>query len=212
MTFGFFILFNREANMRLLEEKIKTNGLVISENVLKVDSFLNHQIDPKIMSEMGKEFARIFEGAGITKIITIESSGIAPSVMAGLYMKVPVLFARKRKSLTLIDDLITATVYSFTKNETNEISISKKYINASDRVLIIDDFLANGQAALGLAEIVEKANAYVVGIGIVIEKSFQEGAQKLRDLGYRVESLARVASLSNGEVTFINEKTEEISR
>jgi xanthine phosphoribosyltransferase len=211
MTFGFFILFNREANMRLLEEKIKTNGLVISENVLKVDSFLNHQIDPELMNEIGKEFARIFEGAGITRIITIESSGIAPSMMAGLYMKVPVLFARKRKSLTLIDDLITATVHSFTKNETNEISISNKYINETDKVLIIDDFLANGQAALGLTEIVEKANAEVVGIGTVIEKSFQEGAQKLRNLGYRVESLARIASLSNGEVLFINEKTEEMA-
>jgi xanthine phosphoribosyltransferase len=212
MTFGFFILFKREANMRLLEEKIKTNGLVISENVLKVDSFLNHQIDPELMNEIGKEFARIFEGVGISKIITIESSGIAPSVMAGLYMKVPVIFARKRKSLTLIDDLLTASVHSYTKNETNEISISKKYINENDKVLIIDDFLANGQAALGLAEIVEKANASVAGMGIVIEKSFQEGAQKLKDLGYRVESLARIASLTNGEVTFINEKTKEMAR
>jgi xanthine phosphoribosyltransferase len=212
MIFGFFILFNREANMRLLEEKIKTNGLVISENVLKVDSFLNHQIDPELMNEIGKEFARIFEGVGISKIITIESSGIAPSVMAGLYMRVPVIFARKRKSLTLIDDLLTASVHSYTKNETNEISISKKYINENDKVLIIDDFLANGQAALGLAEIVEKANASVAGIGIVIEKSFQEGAEKLKDLGYKVESLARIASLTNGEVTFINEKTEEMAK
>jgi xanthine phosphoribosyltransferase len=196
--------------MRLLEEKIKTNGLVISENVLKVDSFLNHQLDPELMNEIGKEFARIFEAEGITKILTIESSGIAPAVFAGLYMKVPVLFARKRKSLTLFDDLITATVHSFTKNETNEISISKKYICENDRVLIIDDFLANGQAALGLVEMVEKAKANVAGIGIVIEKSFQEGSQKLKGLGIRVESLARIASLSNGEVTFINEKMEEL--
>jgi xanthine phosphoribosyltransferase len=196
--------------MRLLEEKIKTNGLVISENVLKVDSFLNHQLDPELMNEIGKEFARIFEAEGITKILTIESSGIAPAVFAGLYMKVPVLFARKRKSLTLFDDLITATVHSFTKNETNEISISKKYICENDRVLIIDDFLANGQAALGLVEMVEKAKANVAGIGIVIEKSFQEGSQKLKGLGIRVESLARIASLSNGEVTFINEKMKEL--
>jgi xanthine phosphoribosyltransferase len=204
------MLLKGRNKMRLLEEKIKTDGLVISENVLKVDSFLNHQIDAELMNEIGKEFARIFKGEGITKIVTIESSGIAPAVMAGLYMKVPVVFARKRKSLTLFDDLFTSTVHSFTKNETNEISISKKYLNKYDHVLIIDDFLANGQAALGLAELVEKANATVAGIGIVIEKSFQDGAQKLRDLGYRVESLARIASLSNGEVTFKNEKMEEM--
>jgi xanthine phosphoribosyltransferase len=196
--------------MRLLEEKIKSNGQVISERVLKVDSFLNHQIDPKLMLEIGKEFAKVFSGEGITKIVTIESSGIAPAVMAGLYMDVPVIFARKRKSLTLVDELLTATVHSFTKNETNEISISKKYVNDSDRVLIIDDFLANGEAALGLVEVVRQSGALVVGIGIVIEKSFQPGAQKLQDLGLRVESLARIASLSSGEVTFIDEKVEEL--
>ncbi|WML44469.1 xanthine phosphoribosyltransferase [Neobacillus sp. PS3-40] len=196
--------------MRLLEEKINTDGIVISENVLKVDSFLNHQIDPKLMNEIGKEFAELFAGEGITKILTIESSGIAPAVMAGLYLDVPVLFARKRKSLTLFEDLITATVHSFTKNETNEISISKKYINEDDRILIIDDFLANGQAASALARMVEEVNAQVVGIGIVIEKSFQDGAQILKDHGYRVESLARIASLTNGEVTFKHEKMEEL--
>jgi xanthine phosphoribosyltransferase len=196
--------------MRLLEEKINTDGKVLSENVLKVDSFLNHQIDPQLMLEIGKEFARIFAGDGITKIVTIESSGIAPAVMAGLYMNVPVIFARKRKSLTLVDDLLTASVHSFTKNETNEISISKKYVNENDRVLIIDDFLANGEAALGLVDIVQKSRATVVGIGIVIEKSFQHGAQKLKDLGLRVESLARIASLSNGKVSFINENVEEL--
>ncbi|MBT2737633.1 xanthine phosphoribosyltransferase [Neobacillus sp. C211] len=196
--------------MRLLEEKINTDGKVLSENVLKVDSFLNHQIDPQLMLEIGKEFARIFAGDGITKIVTIESSGIAPAVMAGLYMNVPVIFARKRKSLTLVDDLLTASVHSFTKNETNEISISKKYVNENDRVLIIDDFLANGEAALGLVDIVQKSRATVVGIGIVIEKSFQHGPQKLKDLGLRVESLARIASLSNGKVSFINENVEEL--
>jgi xanthine phosphoribosyltransferase len=196
--------------MRLLEEKISTDGKVLSEDVLKVDSFLNHQIDPQLMLEIGKEFARIFAGEGITKILTIESSGIAPAVMAGLYMKVPVIFARKRKSLTLVEDLLTASVHSFTKNETNEISVSNKYINENDRVLIIDDFLANGEAALGLVKIVEQSGAGVAGIGIVIEKAFQQGAQKLKDLGLRVESLARIASLSNGVVTFINENVEEL--
>ncbi|MEH7505918.1 xanthine phosphoribosyltransferase [Neobacillus drentensis] len=196
--------------MRLLEEKISNNGKVLSDNVLKVDSFLNHQIDPKLMLEIGKEFASIFAGEGITKIVTIESSGIAPAVMAGLQMNIPVIFARKRKSLTLVDELLTATVHSFTKNETNEISISNKYVNESDRVLIIDDFLANGEAALGLVKIVQQSGAQVAGIGIVIEKSFQHGAQKLKDLGFRVESLARISSLSKGKVTFINEKVEEM--
>jgi xanthine phosphoribosyltransferase len=196
--------------MRLLEEKIKNDGKILSDQVLKVDSFLNHQIDPQLMLEIGKEFAHIFEADGITKIVTIESSGIAPSVMAGLQMNVPVIFARKRKSLTLVDELLSATVHSFTKNETNEISISKKYVNEKDRVLIIDDFLANGEAALGLVDIVQQSGAKVVGIGIVIEKSFQPGAQRLKELGLRVESLARIASLSNGEVTYINEMAEEL--
>jgi xanthine phosphoribosyltransferase len=196
--------------MRLLEEKIKKDGRVLNENVLKVDTFLNHQIDPSLMNEIGKEFAQRFADEGISKIVTIESSGIAPAVMAGLYMNVPVIFARKRKSLTLTDDLLTASVHSFTKNETNELAIAQKFLNENDKVLIIDDFLANGQAALALVEIVNQANAEVVGIGIVIEKSFQPGAQKLKEHGLRVESLARIASLSNGEVTFILENMEEL--
>jgi xanthine phosphoribosyltransferase len=195
--------------MRLLEEKIESDGLVLNENVLKVDSFLNHQIDPVLMNEIGKEFARRFAREGITKIVTIESSGIAPAVFAGLHMDIPIIFARKRKSLTLIDDLLTANVHSFTKNETNEISISRKYLHSDDRVLIIDDFLANGQAALALVDLVQQSQAQVIGIGIVIEKSFQPGALKLNELGIRVESLAKVASLSNGKVEFANEKVEE---
>ncbi|WHY87097.1 xanthine phosphoribosyltransferase [Neobacillus novalis] len=196
--------------MNFLEKRIKKDGKVLSEHVLKVDSFLNHQIDPNLMLEIGKEFAERFANDGVTKIVTIESSGIAPAVMAGLFLKVPVVFARKRKSLTLNGDLLTASVHSFTKNETNEISISKKYVNKEDRVLIIDDFLANGQAALGLVEIVQQSGAKVKGIGIVIEKSFQPGAQLLTKQGIRVESIARIASLENGEVTFINEKVEEL--
>ncbi|MBY0148005.1 xanthine phosphoribosyltransferase [Neobacillus niacini] len=196
--------------MRLLEEKIKKDGRVLNENVLKVDSFLNHQIDPQLMNELGKEFAQRFSAEGITKIVTIESSGIAPAVMAGLYMNVPVIFARKRKSVTLTDDLLTASVHSFTKNESNELAIARKFIDENDKVLIIDDFLANGQAALALVAMVQQAKASVAGIGIVIEKSFQPGAAKLKDQGLRVESLARIASLSNGEVTFITEKMEEL--
>ncbi|KAB2338264.1 xanthine phosphoribosyltransferase [Cytobacillus depressus] len=188
--------------MNLLMKKIKEDGEVLSDSVLKVDSFLNHQIDPELMSEIGKEFARRFQDEGITKILTIESSGIAPSVMTGLQLNVPVIFARKRKSLTLINELYSSTVYSFTKQESNEISVSKKFINDDDCVLIIDDFLANGQAAIGLAEIVKKSKAKIAGIGIVIEKGFQEGGKNLREQGFRVESLARISSLNNGEVSF----------
>jgi xanthine phosphoribosyltransferase len=195
--------------MNVLKRKIELEGIVLSDTVLKVDSFLNHQIDPQLMLEIGKEFSRLFAEEGITKILTIESSGIAPSVMTGLQLNIPVIFARKRKSMTLINDLLTANVYSFTKNETNEISVSNKYINEDDRILIIDDFLANGQAALGLIDIVNQAKAHIVGIGIVIEKAFQNGGQILRDNGYRVESLARIISLTDGKITFLSEQTEE---
>nr|WP_295971948.1 xanthine phosphoribosyltransferase [uncultured Bacillus sp.] len=194
--------------MEMLKRKIKQEGIVLSDSVLKVDSFLNHQIDPQLMLEIGREFARRFSGEGITKIVTIESSGIAPAVMAGLEMQIPVVFARKRKSLTLINDLLTSKVYSFTKGETNEISISNKYINEKDRVLIIDDFLANGQAALGLVDMARQAGAEIAGIGIVIEKSFQDGGQILREQGYRVESLARIASLADKQVAFYEDLTE----
>ena len=189
--------------MHALEQKILAEGIVLSDEVLKVDSFLNHQIDPVMMQQIGQEFARLFKDSGITKIITIEASGIAPAVMAGLELGVPVIFARKYQSLTLKDDLYRSKVFSFTKQIESTIAISKKHINENDKALVIDDFLANGQAALGLADLIHQANAEVVGIGIVIEKSFQPGRELLLDKGYRVESLARVKSLENGTVTFI---------
>ncbi|GAA0428131.1 xanthine phosphoribosyltransferase [Lentibacillus halophilus] len=192
--------------MNLLKQKIRTEGIVLSDSVLKVDGFLNHQVDPVLMQEIGEEFASRFAGEGVTKIITLESSGIAPAVMAGLRMGVPVVFARKRKSLTLTDQLYSAGVYSYTKNETNEISVSTDYLSSDDVVLIIDDFLANGQAVLGMLSIVEKAGASLAGIGIVIEKGFQNGGAALKDRGVRVESLAVVDSLENGSVTFHNEE------
>ncbi|CAN7386982.1 xanthine phosphoribosyltransferase [Rossellomorea sp. LjRoot5] len=192
--------------MNLLKQKIKAEGVVLSETVLKVDSFLNHQIDPALMMQIGKEFGHRFKGEGITKILTIESSGIAPGVMAALHMNVPLVFARKKKSLTLTEGVITSKVYSFTKQEGNTISISREYIQKNDRVLLIDDFLANGQAALGLIDLVKQAEAGVAGIGIVIEKSFQNGGKIVRDTGYRVESLAEIESLENGEVQFKQEE------
>ncbi|TCM70745.1 xanthine phosphoribosyltransferase [Acinetobacter calcoaceticus] len=191
--------------MYALEQKILAEGIVLSDQVLKVDSFLNHQIDPVLMQLIGQEFARRFKDAGITKIITIEASGIAPAVMAGLELGVPVIFARKYQSLTLKDDLYRSKVFSFTKQTESTIAISNKHINASDKALVIDDFLANGQAALGLADLIHQAKAEVVGIGIVIEKSFQSGRQLLLDQGYRVESLARVKSLATGSVEFVRD-------
>ncbi|MRA04975.1 xanthine phosphoribosyltransferase [Acinetobacter lwoffii] len=191
--------------MHALEQKILAEGIVLSEEVLKVDSFLNHQIDPVMMQLIGQEFARLFKDAGITKIITIEASGIAPAVMAGLELGVPVIFARKYQSLTLKDDLYRSKVFSFTKQTESTIAISNKHISSTDKVLVIDDFLANGQAALGLADLIHQANAKVVGIGIVIEKSFQPGRDLLLEKGYRVESLARVKSLANGTVEFVRD-------
>ncbi|MEN8548024.1 xanthine phosphoribosyltransferase [Acinetobacter soli] len=191
--------------MYALEQKILTEGIVLSDQVLKVDAFLNHQIDPVLMQLIGKEFAARFKDTGITKIVTIEASGIAPAVMAGLELSVPVIFARKYQSLTLKDDIYRSKVFSFTKQVESTIAISNKHISSTDKVLVIDDFLANGQAALGLIDLIHQASAEIIGVGIVIEKSFQPGRDLLLEKGYRVESLARVASLENGTVTFVKE-------
>lgn len=203
----YFVTDKREGNllMKTLKDKIVTEGKVLSDVVLKVDSFLNHQIDPQLMKEVGEEFASRFKNTGLTKILTIESSGIAPAVMTGLILNVPVVFARKRKSVTLSDDLYTASVHSYTKNETNDIAVSTDYLHNDDTVLIIDDFLANGQALLGLLHIVEQAGATTAGAGIVIEKGFQPGGSLIRETGIRVESLAIVSSLKNGKIEFLEE-------
>ncbi|MCT8138781.1 xanthine phosphoribosyltransferase [Anaerobacillus sp. CMMVII] len=191
--------------MKELKEAIINKGVVLSKGVLKVDSFLNHQIDPMLVMQIGKQFAKRFKQTKITKILTIESSGIAPSLTTALELNIPLVFARKKKSLTLSSNLLTAKVYSYTKNETNEITVSKDFISCDDHVLIIDDFLANGEAALGLATLVEQAGATIAGIGIVIEKSFQPGREKLEAAGYNVEALARLASLENNRVQFLEE-------
>jgi xanthine phosphoribosyltransferase len=170
-----------------------------------VDEFINHQIDPDLMVDIGREFAHLFEQSRITKVLTIESSGIAPALCAAHELGVPMVFARKKKSLTMREQLLIESVFSFTKQEENEIAVSRKYIVPGDRVLIIDDFLANGDAALGLARIVEQAGALVVGIGILIEKTFQPGRQRLEQNGYRVESLARIASLANQTIKYMDD-------
>ena len=189
--------------MELLKRKIREEGNLLNDTVLKVDSFLNHQIDPFLMLKIGEEFANRFSDAQITKILTIESSGIAAAVMAGLKLEVPVLFARKRKSVIMNEEVYSTQVYSFTKKETSDVTVLKKFLPAGERVLIIDDFLANGEAALGLINIVEQADSKVAGIGIIIEKAFQNGGDKLRQAGYKVESLARIAAFTNGQVQFI---------
>jgi xanthine phosphoribosyltransferase len=194
---------SRSPLVEQLKQKIRTCGVVLSDKVLKVDAFLNHQIDPLLMQQIGHEFAERFRDQGITKIVTIEASGIAPAVMTGLELGVPVIFARKHQSLTLTDNLLTAAVYSFTKQVESTIAVSTRHLDASDRVLIIDDFLANGKAAKGLISIIQQAGASIAGLGIVIEKSFQNGRQELEADGFRVESLARIQSLENGQVSFV---------
>lgn len=195
--------------MKELEEKIRQFGTVLPGNVLKVDAFLNHQVDPVLIQHIGQEFAARFKDAKITKVWTVESSGIAPAVMTGLALGVPVIFARKHKSLTLNSGMYTADVYSYTKKTTNQISISKRYVDKTDRVLLIDDFLANGQAVEGMLQIADQAGVEVVGAGIVIEKCFQPGSAELAAKGVRVESLAKVSSLADGQVSFKQTEGED---
>lgn len=192
--------------MKELEERIQREGRVLGADVLKVDNFLNHQVDPKLMVALGHEFAMRFADAGITKVLTVESSGIAPAVFTALDLDVPMVFARKRKSLTLSADNYTADVYSFTKQETNHIIVDKRFIQPDDSVLIIDDFLANGQAVQGMMEIITAAGARLAGAGIVIEKTFQKGRQLLDEAEVRVESLARIEDFVDGQVVFTKEK------
>nr|WP_197979126.1 xanthine phosphoribosyltransferase [Pseudomonas coleopterorum] len=196
-------MVHRGTTVEALHKKIREEGIVLSDQVLKVDAFLNHQIDPLLMQQIGDEFARRFADAGITKIVTIEASGIAPAVMAGLRLGVPVIFARKHQSLTLTENLLVASVYSFTKQTESTVAISPRHLNSNDTVLVIDDFLANGKASQALISIINQAGAKLAGLGIVIEKSFQGGRAELDAQGYRVESLARVQSLANGVVTFV---------
>ena len=191
--------------MDLLKEKIKNDGIVINENVLKVDNFLNHQVDTKLMDLIGKEFADYFKEKNITKVVTIESSGIAPAYATALKLNVPLVIFKKQSSAILdTETTIQTPVHSFTKNTDYVLMASKKYLSENDNILIIDDFLANGQAALGAYRILKEAGSSVAGIGIVIEKSFQDGRKKLEDLGLDVYSLARVSKISSDGIEFLN--------
>lgn len=192
--------------MSYLQEKILKDGVVLDGNVLKVDSFLNHQIDPKVLKEVGKEFLEYFKEKEITKIMTIEASGIAPAILIASELDVPMLFAKKTEPSTLAKEgQFSTNVHSYTKNLTSRVLVSKEYLQEDDKVLIIDDFLANGEAALGLIDLVEQANAEVVGVGICVEKSFQPGRQKLEDKGVDIFSIVRIESLENNEVQFVEE-------
>ena len=188
--------------MELLKNMIINKGTVNGKNILKVDSFLNHQIDVELLNEIGKEFKKLYRDNNITKILTIEASGIGIACIAAQYFNVPVVFAKKTESLNLDTETLESQVYSYTKQRNYTIKVSKKYIQSEDRVLIIDDFLAEGQAALGLINIVNQAGAKVEGVGIVIEKTFQTGGQFLRSKGIRVDSLAKVKSIENNQVIF----------
>lgn len=191
--------------MKALQERILKDGVALNETVLKVDSFLNHGVDAHLMYEIGTEFKKYFENHGVTKIFTIESSGIAPTVMTAMQMNLPMVTLKKQSSKILNGDVYQTTVHSFTKATDYELTLSKKYISQDDRILIIDDFLANGEAALGAIRLVEEAGAKVEGIGIVIEKSFQPGRKMLIEKGYEVYSLARVSKLDAGVIEFVQE-------
>ena len=190
--------------MNFLEQKILTDGAVKPGDVLKVDSFLNHQLDIRLLDQMGKEISRRYAGETITKVLTIESSGIAIACSVARELDVPVVFAKKAQSVNLDGEMYVAEVDSYTHKKRNLLIVSKKYLNPSDRVLIVDDFLANGCALQGLISIVDSADAEVAGCAIAIEKGFQEGGHRLRNLGYRVESLAIIDAMDadTGSVTF----------
>ena len=190
--------------MNFLEEKIVKDGIVKEGNVLKVDSFLNHQMDIELFNEMGKEWKKRFEGNNINKILTIEASGIGIACIVAQHFGVPVVFAKKSKSINLEGDMYTAEVESFTHKNKNQVIVSKKFLNKNDHVLLIDDFLANGCALQGLIQIVHSAGATVEGIGIAVEKGFQAGGRMIRNLGYQLESLAIVESMDwkTGDITF----------
>lgn len=191
--------------MKILEDMILERGIAVNEDILKVDSFVNHQVDPELMKNIGDEFAEHFKGQGITKVATIESSGIAPALMTALALNVPMLILKKQPSKILNQDLYQTVVTSYTKGTSYELTLSKNFISENDHVLIIDDFLANGEAATGAIRLIRKAHATIAGVGILIEKSFQPRYEKLTEQGIDVYSLARIAKLGEGVIEFVKD-------
>ncbi len=188
--------------MELLKKKIRDVGRVIGDDILKVDSFLNHQIDVEFIDKVGKEFYERFKDDKITKILTVETSGISVAFATARYFKVPVVFAKKTESRNIDDDVYESQVFSFTKGKEYKVRISKMHLSSNDVVLIVDDFLASGSATNSMIDIASQAGAKIAGFGIVIEKVFQEGGNKLRESGYKIESLAMIEKFENGEVVF----------
>lgn len=188
--------------MQELRDRIQADGEVIGREILKVDSFLNHQIDPAFILRMGRELAGRFSGIGVTKVLTVEASGIAVAMAVALELKVPVVFAKKRRALTQTGELYDAEVFSFTRRESVHITVASRYLGPEDVVLIVDDFLAHGEALKGLVSIVSQAGAALAGAGIVIEKRFQRGGEALRAAGVRIESLAVIEGMEAGVVRF----------
>ena len=188
--------------MEMLKKRILEEGHALNDQVLLVDSFLNHQVDPVLMQAVGEEFARRFADAGITRVATIESSGIAPAVMTALTMRVPLVIMKKSVSSILKDGILQTEVFSFTKNASSQLTLKSKFVHPGDKVLLIDDFLANGEAAFGGIRLLEKAGATVAGVGAVIAKAFQPGLGKLREAGYTVEVLAPVSRMAENVIEF----------
>ena len=191
--------------MNFLEERILKDGIVKEGNVLKVDSFINHQVDSEFMDALGKDFAEHFKDCGITKVFTIESSGIAPALMTAKYLDVPMIILKKQTSKILNGKVYQTRVTSFTKGTSYELTLYQDYIDPSDKVLLIDDFLANGEAAMGASRLIKESGAELSGIGILIEKSFQKGRKRLEDAGYYVYSQARIGRLDKGVIEFLPE-------
>lgn len=192
--------------MKMLKERIAKDGTVLTESVLKVDGFINHQVDPVLMDEIGKDFAKHFKDKNITKVLTVESSGIVPAFTTATYLKVPMVILKKQTSKILNGDVYQTRITSFTKGTSYELTLYQGYITPDDNVLLIDDFLANGEVAVGVIRLIEMVGANLQGIGILIEKSFQRGRQRLIDAGYEVYSLARIAKLGDGVVEFVPEE------
>lgn len=190
--------------MKLLKDRILKDGKSFDGGILKVDSFINHQMDPILMKSIGVEFVRRFGNLPINKIVTIEASGIAPAIMLGYLLELPVVFVKKAMPKTM-ENMISTTVYSFTKDTTYNIVVSRDFLTPQDKVVFIDDFLANGNAALAVNELIKKSGAELYGMGFIIEKSFQEGGRRLRELDIRVESLAKVKELGDNKIIFDNE-------
>ena len=192
--------------MKLLEDRILAEGHVLSPAILKVDSFINHQVDPVLMQEMGRDIANHFKDQGVTKVMTIESSGISPALFVACELGVPLLILKKQSSAILKTDVIQTEVVSFTKEISYQLTLARKYLSDTDHVLLVDDFLANGEAATGALRLIRKANATVAGLGVLIEKSFQPGREKLNSQGLHVYSLARIAEMDVDHITFIPEE------